>query len=768
MKSNTFVLCLIALVWVFCFFVPWASAATEADMPIKEARQTAFDETRSTMFIVNADSTLSAYDFVKKIFIFSRKKIPGIQNMRGMVISPKGSFIGLVSQVDAFLDIKIFNIDDVIHGNELTPIATYLIETETEGIAVERFSEDEKLFFVTVGKNSLFILKTKEEAAKNNVFRSGEKYHERITVGDIPVVMDMDSFGHLLILSQKSEEINIVDVSQKAIVAKVRVGSFPKNFIFNPVTKKIYVSHIGSDDIYVIDPASASVIKKILVGGDPIHMTYDPAQGTVFAASNSSGIISIISPDYGVRAIDLKSPAYLTSTPLVMWYMQSDHLLFILNRSTAKLFAYDTVASRVVNEQKTDLYPTQMVGSEKLNSLFITHSHANSIFVVNPTTFAVSQIPKNMNVEEPFFSRPQSVAIDEERNRIFISNLDNNIITVIDGATQKPIAKIPAVNAAQMIGFNKANGKLYATSPVDNTVAVIDTLDKNYPVKIIPVGNQPRVLYINTVTNRIYVSHAGDSTVHVIDGANDTDILTIPLSPKSFPLLIQGDETANKVYVNLYGLGQVAVIDGATNKIEKQIPVGQNSVWLRPIPSAHRLIVSVEGENKIAIINTDTDEVMQNVKLSGAPYRIFFDDRTSYIYVNFRRENKVAIIVPNASFSNFTVLKEVMIPYWGQTDARPYNMALSNAKTNLTYFTNGRDSKVAIIKDELDDQGIKKPAYFATIFSDGRVLFAPETKTESAFGSNVALYLISGGAIALLMIIYAFIRRRNTSSTGMP
>ena len=763
MQYKRLALSIVPLLFIFASISQNVWAAGEENIPIKNAQQSIFEENRSLMFILNEDSTISAYDAAGKNFIFIRRPLPGVQDARQIIIGPKGSFIGIRSFIAGFTSIKIFNIDTIISGEDIIPSASYLIENEdVGGVLLEKFSDDEKSLFL-VANNNVFVLSSMGDMTQNNVFQSGEKREEKIAVGDIPIIIDMDSSGHLFILNQKSESVSIVDLSKKTVAATVRVGSFPKNLIFNTATKKIYVSHIGSDDIYVIDPQSASVIKKIAIGGDPVSLAYDKTTGDVFTASNSSGVISIISPDFQVRGVDLKSPAYLTSTPLTLWYMQRGHLLFVLNRSVATLFAYDTAASRIVNEQKTNLFPTNIMGSEKLNSLFVTHSNADSFSRVDARTFTAAQIPEHITTDELFFSRPQSIAIDEDRNRIFISNLDNNIIAVIDGNTQQPIAKIRSVNAPQVISFNPATGKLYATSPVDNEVAVVDTLKEDYPVKIIPVGKQPRVLYINKVTNRIYVSHAGDSTVHVIDGATDTDIRTIVLPAKSFPLLIQGDEAANRVYVNLYGKGEITVIDGTTDTIETHIPVGQNPIWLRPIPSAHRLIVSVEGERKIAIIDTDTNKIIQTVELSGVPYRIFFDERTSYIYVNFRRENKVAIITPDTSFSTFTLLQEIEMPYWGQTDARPYNMALINSKTNFAYFTNGRDNKVVVIKDELDDKGIKKPVYYATILADGFVNFAPQAAPSST-GINIYFYVISGGILLLLMMAYGAVRKRMSGS----
>src|SRR3989338_8517322 len=58
----------------------FAAANSGDDKPIERAKWMVFDETRSTMFILNNDDTLSAYDAANNTFTLSRKSFPGVKN----------------------------------------------------------------------------------------------------------------------------------------------------------------------------------------------------------------------------------------------------------------------------------------------------------------------------------------------------------------------------------------------------------------------------------------------------------------------------------------------------------------------------------------------------------------------------------------------------------------------------------------------------------------------------------------------------------------
>ncbi|MDP2630974.1 MAG: YncE family protein, partial [Candidatus Uhrbacteria bacterium] len=528
-----------ALLVVF-FDAGTAFADTDPEnVPIDNAKKMILDEKRSIMFIINQDSTVSAYDLIGKTFILSKKSLPNIKDVYSASISPDGSSIALFSSARYSVGISIFTLDNIIGNQASAPVANYGIPTAGSQV-FGKFSADSKTLIVASG-NTIFFL---------GVEKIGQ---ETMAVsGGVPTEMEIDKYGRLLVLKEKSADLDVISVAEKKVLATIPLGSIPKKVLYNGTTDRLYVSHIGSEDIYVIDAQKMEVVEKIKVGSDPVDMSYDQNIGTVFVANNSAGTISIIAPDFSVKTADLHSPAYWHSLPLSLFYLNGEKKLFVINSSIARLYVYDVVQDKVVREEKTDFSPAAVFGSEKLKMAFVEHNNADSIYEIDGKALNVRRIPETQNTDELFFSKPQGIAIDLESNKIFVTNKGDNTITVIDGETQKPLTKISVGASSQAIVFQPETKKLYSISPTDNAVAVIDTTKEEYPVKVIQTGKQPNGIAMNITTNRIYVSNATDSSISVIDGSVDEVVATIPLLKGSYPLILSANSELDKVYTAAY------------------------------------------------------------------------------------------------------------------------------------------------------------------------------------------------------------------------
>jgi len=749
----------------------FAAVNSGNDKPIERAKWMVFDETRSIVFVLNDDSSLSGYDLVNNKFNIVRKALPGVEGAYTFLINSEGSHVAVFSAMKQTTKVTFFRIDDIFGQETPEATATYTTSVPTQGRVFGSFSSDGKVLFLADGTE---IIRFLDVEGQRSSIRSGEDVSiNTMILGQVSTKMTLDKSGRLLVLSEFSETLSIIDTRQKKVLASIKLGTAPKDILYNQANNNVYVSHTGSDEIYVIDAETMAVVEKIKVGNDPVAMAFDRDTGDVFVANNSSGTISRITSDFQMKTIDLHSPAYYESSPLSLFYLNAEKKLFIINSSTAKLFVYDVATDRVVKEEKTSFFPITIFGSEKLRTIFVRHINANFIWQVDGSTLDAWRIPDADDANTLFFSKPQGIAVDSESNKIYVSNVGDNTITVIDGETQKPITKITVSNSPQTIGFQSVTKKLYGVSPVDNTVIVVDTTKEAYPVKTIHTEKQPRSLNFNTVTNRVYVSNATDSSITVIDGASDEVVSTISLSAGMFPLVLSVNSELNKVYSAAYGGDSIFVINAETNTMEKQIIVGQNPIWVRYVPELKRVLVTVEGEKKIVIINPENNEIVQtiNTETAGKPYRIFFDPRTDYIYINFRNSEKMVVLARDENTSSFRIIREAVIPFFGETDARPYNMVATNEKTKLNYFTSGNNNNVVIVRDELDKEGVRDPVWYATINADGSVVYSQDAKEEIQTQENKEppfitlpnlIKLLVLGIIAIIGIgIAIFIRRKS-------
>ena len=136
----------------------------------------------------------------------------------------------------------------------------------------------------------------------------------------------------------------------------------------------------------------------------------------------------------------------------------------------------------------------------------------------------------------------------------------------------------------------EAQTRAYVTNSQDNTVSVIDTAT-NTVVATVPVGVNPSGIAITPDGTRAYTANGftgASNTVSVMETATNTVVATITVGEGPSWVAITPDGT--RAYVTDFGFGSVSVIDTATNTVDELIrviggPVGVAFTPIEPEPT---------------------------------------------------------------------------------------------------------------------------------------------------------------------------------------
>ncbi|WLR42471.1 beta-propeller fold lactonase family protein [Bacillus carboniphilus] len=165
------------------------------------------------------------------------------------------------------------------------------------------------------------------------------------------------------------------------------------------------------------------------------------------------------------------------------------------------------------------------------------------------------------------------VAVDIQRNLIYVTSDTSGIVSVIDGDIGFVVtATVNVGGSPQGISVNELENKIYvATGGPNNLVSVIN--GNSYVVNAtITVGDNPVGIAFNEENNQIYVSNIVSSNISVIDGG--LDIVTFTITGGEQPTVITIDEDSNIVYVINQATNNISVIDGNSNELITTITVG--------------------------------------------------------------------------------------------------------------------------------------------------------------------------------------------------
>jgi YVTN family beta-propeller protein len=206
----------------------------------------------------------------------------------------------------------------------------------------------------------------------------------------------------------------------------------------------------------------------------------------------------------------------------------------------------------------------------------------------------------------PVGGGPEGVAVMASTNRIYVTGVAANRVSVIDGATNVVTANIPVGNAPSGIAVNQTTNRIYAANRLGNSVSVIDGATNNV-VTTVAVGNEPRDVAVNATTNRVYVSNGMDNTVSVIDGATNAVVATIGVGQG--PTGVAANPTTDLVYVANTDDGSVSVISEATNAVVDTVAVGGGPLGVAVNPVANRIYVTNNSDDTVTVIE-DPPEVL--------------------------------------------------------------------------------------------------------------------------------------------------------------
>ena len=242
---------------------------------------------------------------------------------------------------------------------------------------------------------------------------------------------------------------------------------------------------------------------------------------------------------------------------------------------------------------------------------------------------------------------PRRIIADAATHRVYLTNsIAPGTVTVIDGTTNSIVTTIPVGNNPRGLGSNFLIGQIYVSNLADNTVSVISTAT-NSVVATIPVGKSPDGPSSNDILQTLYIPSFADNTVSVIDEQTLTLLATIPVGRGPGNAAIDG--VHNKVYVNNETDNTVSVISSATNTVIATVPSGRggtgNTSNFVTFNAAYRkayLANAVDGT--VTIIDTDTDTVENTVTVGPTPVAQLVDPNGGNVYVLNQGNNSVSIL----------------------------------------------------------------------------------------------------------------------------
>ena len=186
-----------------------------------------------------------------------------------------------------------------------------------------------------------------------------------------------------------------------------------------------------------------------------------------------------------------------------------------------------------------------------------------------------------------------------------------------------------------------ARQRLFVAELGNDTVGVLDLVQGKVIHRITGLGEPQGVGYVPGV-DVIYVANGGDGTVRRFRAADFAALDTVKLGDDADN--IRFDVAANQVIVG-YGSGALAALEAASGKKLSKIKLAAHPESFRLEPNGPRIFVNVPDARQVAVVDRRSGRQVATWTLNGAGanYPMALDDAAGHLAVVYRKPATLAV-----------------------------------------------------------------------------------------------------------------------------
>src|SRR2546423_93990 len=227
--------------------------------------------------------------------------------------------------------------------------------------------------------------------------------------------------------------------------------------------------------------------------------------------------------------------------------------------------------------------------------------------------------------------RIDHLSIDPKRQRLFVAELGNNSLGVVDLAARKVLRRISGLSEPQGVAYVPFADSVFVANAGDGSVHVLRG-DDLAPIGRIELGEDADNMRVDTQRNRVLIGY-GNGALAVIDPATRTKAADIRL--KGHPEGFQIDETGTKVFVNVPDARDIEVADLASETNRSLPTQGAGSNFPMAVDrDAHRVLVVFRSPPTLMALSSQDGHIVAKVETCGDADDVFVDAKRHRVYVS--------------------------------------------------------------------------------------------------------------------------------------
>jgi YVTN family beta-propeller protein len=228
--------------------------------------------------------------------------------------------------------------------------------------------------------------------------------------------------------------------------------------------------------------------------------------------------------------------------------------------------------------------------------------------------------------------RIDHMAVDLVRNRLFVAELGNNSVGVVDLTARKVVHRIPELKEPQGVGYELSTETLFVANAGDGSVRMFRGSDFG-EIGRIELGDDADNVRIDAARQHLFVGY-GEGAIAIIDYSRRRKIaeFAVPAHPESFQL----DQATGRIYVNVPKASAIIVVDslGKTPPVAWPMRGLSGNFPMALDEDSGRVFIGFRAPARLGVFSAEGGRSVASVDLCGDTDDVFVDAKRHRAYVS--------------------------------------------------------------------------------------------------------------------------------------
>jgi YVTN family beta-propeller protein len=228
--------------------------------------------------------------------------------------------------------------------------------------------------------------------------------------------------------------------------------------------------------------------------------------------------------------------------------------------------------------------------------------------------------------------RIDHMAVDLKRQRLFVAELGNDSVGVVDLANRKLLQTIAGLKEPQGVGYEPSTDTIYVANAGDGSVRLFDG-NEYKPKGRIELGSDADNVRVDAAANRIFVGY-GSGALAIIDPATRSKVGDIRL--KAHPEGFQIDHGTGQIFVNVPDALGIAVVDRTSEKQTGKWPIPDHGANFPMAldPVRRQVLVIFRAPAELGVFSMTGGKLIATAETCGDADDLFIDAKRGRVYVS--------------------------------------------------------------------------------------------------------------------------------------